>query len=71
MALKGKVEALRTEVEAHRERERALLAAALSNAQMGALADRLEALGLADIARGEQRNGDDLIGHIIEARRQA
>ena len=67
--LLAKVADLRTEVEAHRERERALLAAALFAEQIGALTERLEGLGLTEITRGEQRNGDDLIGHIIEAAR--
>lgn len=68
-ALKGEVEALRTEVLAHRERERALLAAARTDEQMAALADQLAGLGLADIARSEQRNAGDLIGHVVEAGR--
>jgi SAM-dependent methyltransferase len=67
-ALMGKVDALRIEVEAHRTRERALLEAARSREQMAALARQLESLGLAGIERGEQRNGADLIGHVIEAR---
>jgi SAM-dependent methyltransferase len=68
-ALQSRIDDLRTEVEAHRERERALLAAALSAEQMAALADRLSSLGLTDISRGEQRDSGDLIGHVIEARR--
>ena len=65
-ALKAKVEQQRTEVEAHRERQRALLGAALSADQMAALAERLKSLNLVDITRTEQRNGGDLIGHVIE-----
>ena len=67
--LQANIADLGTEVEAHRERERALLAAALSSDQVGALAARLAELGLAAIRRDEQRDGDDLIGHIIEAAR--
>ena len=67
--LQAKVEALRTEAEAHRERERALLDAAQSGEEMAALAERLETLGLVEITRGQQRNGADLIGHVIEGRR--
>ncbi|MCL6684624.1 class I SAM-dependent methyltransferase [Sphingomonas alba] len=63
----SKVDALRLEVEAHRERERALLGAALSADEMGEMAERLDALGLRQIKQGEQRNGDALIGHVIEA----
>lgn len=66
--LLAKVGDLRVEIEAHRERERALLAAALSAEQLAALGDRLAELDLTDITRGEQRNGSDLIGHVIEAR---
>ena len=68
-ALLGKVEALRIEIEAHRERERALLAAARSGAEMAVLAKSIEDLGLTDLSRSEQRDGSDLLGHVIEARR--
>jgi SAM-dependent methyltransferase len=64
-----KVEALRTEVADHRERQRALLAAARSSEQMDELAGRLVEIGLTDIARGEQKDGGNLVGHVIEARR--
>lgn len=67
--LQAKIDDLRTEITDHRERQRALLAAALSAEQLGALAKRLAALGLSDITRGEQRDDGDLIGHIIAARR--
>ena len=69
-ALNGKVAALRAEIDAHRERERALLAAARSDEEMAALAGQLEVLGLTDIVRGDQSNGGDLIGYVVEARRQ-
>jgi len=65
--LLAKVEELRAEVEAHRERQRALLAAAMSAAQMTALGKRLESLGLTGVTHGEQRNGEALIGHLIAA----
>ena len=66
-ALEGQIQALKAEVEAHRERERALLAAALSGEQMAALTQPLNDLGLADVTLGEQRDGDRLVGHVIEA----
>jgi SAM-dependent methyltransferase len=69
-ALLAKVDDLRTEVEAHRERERALLAAALSAAQVGALAKRLESLGLIEVTRGEQSDGDNVIGYVIEGEKR-
>ena len=67
--LQVKIGDLRGEIEAHRERERALLAAALSAEQIASLAEQLALLGLTDLALGEQRNGGDLIAHVIEARR--
>jgi SAM-dependent methyltransferase len=63
------IDALHEEIAAHRERQRALLAAARSAKQMAALTTKLENLGLADITLGEQRDGGSLIGHVIEARR--
>lgn len=68
-ALQARIEDLRTEIADHRERQRALIAAALSAEQMTALADRLAELGLTDITRGEQRAGGDLLGYVIEALR--
>lgn len=70
-AIEAKLGDLRTAVEAHRERERALLAAALTAAQMAELSERLASLGMTDVIVGEQRNGDALLGHVIEARRIA
>jgi SAM-dependent methyltransferase len=67
-AIAARLSDLSLEVEAHREREKALLAAARSSGQMAALAKRLQALGLGEVALGEQRNGDNLIAHVIEAR---
>ena len=69
VALVAKVTDLRAEVEAHRQRQRALLAAALSTEQIAALAERLTSLGLTQVTIGEQRDGGDFIGHVIEARR--
>ena len=67
--LLAKVAALRTEIEAHRERERALLEAALSAEQVAAIREGLQQLGLTHVACAEQSDGDDLLGHIIEATR--
>jgi hypothetical protein len=69
-ALHAKIADLRIEVDAHRERERALLAAALSADQIGGLAERLEALGLTAIHRSEQRDDGALIGHLIEGEKR-
>jgi SAM-dependent methyltransferase len=66
-ALFMQLNALREEIDAHRERQRALLAAALSARQMVALAKRLGSLGMTDVKLGEQRDGVRLIGHVIEA----
>ena len=63
------LDALREEIAAHRERQRALLAAALTGKQMAALARKLEGLGLTGVTLGEQRDGDRLIGHVIEGHR--
>lgn len=62
------LDALRDEIAAHRERQRALLAAALSAKQVAALGRRLEKLGLAEVSQGEQRDGEALVGHVIEGR---
>ena len=55
------------EIRAHRDRQAALLAAARSLDDMHRLGDRLAELGLTTITFGEQRDGTDLIGHVIEA----
>ena len=70
-ALVAKANDLREEIAAHRERQQALLAAALSAGQITQLADRLGELDLAGIATGEQRDGANLIGWTVEARRPA
>jgi len=67
--LHAKLDDLQLEIEAHRERQCALLAAARSADQMAALSQQLESLGLTGVALGEQRNGEALIGHVIEASR--
>jgi SAM-dependent methyltransferase len=67
-ALQSRIADLATEVADHRERQRALVAAALSADQVQALAERLSQLGMTGIARSKQRDGDDLIGYVIEAR---
>ena len=58
-----------SEVTAHRDRQAALLAAARTKGQMTAIGAALATLGVTDITHGEQRDGADLIGHVIEARR--
>lgn len=58
---------LQDEITAHRDRQSALLAAARSLDQMKQIGEQLSALGLAAITHGEQRDGTDLIGHVIEA----
>ena len=62
-------ENLHAEITAHRDRQAALLSAALSTKQMAELGTMLAAQGLTAIAHAEQRDGDDLIGHVIEATR--
>ena len=63
-------ENLHAEITAHRDRQAALLSAALSTNQMAELGTMLAAQDLTAIAHGEQRDGDDLIGHVIEATRR-
>jgi ubiquinone/menaquinone biosynthesis C-methylase UbiE len=67
--LQARITDLCAEVEAHRERERALLAAALSRDELTELVDQLADFGLSAIKLSEQRDGGELIGHIIEGRR--
>ena len=67
--LPATAENLHAEITAHRDRQAALLSAALSTNQMAELGTMLAALGLTAIAHGEQRDGADLIGHVIEATR--
>ena len=65
----GWARALHDDISAHRERQRALLNAALSADALAGLAKRLQALGLSEVVTGEQRDGGDLIAHTIAARR--
>lgn len=67
--LPATAENLHAEITAHRDRQAALLSAALSTNQMAELGTMLAAQGLTAIAHGEQRDGADLIGHVIEATR--
>lgn len=60
---------LRDEIAAHCGRQRALITAALTRDQLEAIGTALESLGLTDVTLGEQRDGSDLIGHIVEGRR--
>ena len=58
---------LDAEIRAHRDRQSALLNAAQSLDDMHRLSDRLTQLGMTATTHGEQRDGTDLIGHVIEA----
>jgi hypothetical protein len=58
-----------SEVTAHRDRQTALLAAARTKGQIAEIGAALKLLGLTDISHDEQRDGADLIGHVIGARR--
>jgi SAM-dependent methyltransferase len=66
-AISSKLDDLQSEIEAHRERERALLAAALTREQLKAMTGCLASLGLTAVALSEQRDGEALLGHVIEA----
>lgn len=57
------------EVTAHRDRQAALLTAARTAAQIAEIGTRLATLGFTDIRHSGQRDGADLIGHVIEGRR--
>ena len=59
----------RAEILAHRDRQSALLAAARSLEDMHRLGARLTAFGLTAVTYSDQRDGADLIGHVIEATR--
>jgi SAM-dependent methyltransferase len=60
---------LTAEIAAHRARQAALLVAARTDEQMAAIGAMLEALGVTAVTRGEQRDGADLIGYTLDARR--
>lgn len=68
-SLLTRLDALDEEIAAHRSRQRALVAAALSTRQLAALARRLEKSGLEEVTTADQRDGAALIGHVLEARR--
>lgn len=68
-ALLTTAQQLHAEITAHRDRQAALLAAACSTAALVELGMKLATRGMTAITLGEQRDGADLIGHIIEARR--
>lgn len=61
-----KVREVRTEIEAHRIRQRALLDAAVDRARLGEIAARLESLGLANVATSELRFGEAFLGYVVE-----
>jgi SAM-dependent methyltransferase len=63
--LLDKVEEIRLEVEAHRLRQRALVAAAVSRQELKKIASDLERLGLESVETSEARAGDRLLGYII------
>ena len=56
-----------TEIRAHHARQSALLASAQSLDEMQQVGRHLAHLGLTNITHSEQRDGADLIGHVIEA----
>lgn len=58
---------LEGEVRDHRARQRALVRAALSRDKVEAFAARLAEDGLTNISVGEQRRGDELLAHVLEA----
>ena len=68
-ALAATAELLVSEIRAHHDRQSALLAAAQSLDAMHRLAARLVSVGMAEVIHTEQRDGADLIGHVIEAHR--
>jgi hypothetical protein len=45
-----------------------LVAAAQTSEQITALEERLRRAGLTAVEVGEQRDGDDLLGHLVEGR---
>ncbi len=67
--LAATAQSLTDEIVAHRARQAALLAAARTGRQMRDIGATLMALGLSGIVHDEQRDGADLIGHVIEASR--
>jgi SAM-dependent methyltransferase len=66
--LLAKVEQVESEIRAHRGRLVALVEAALDAAEAKALAGRLRASGATEADSSPLHNGDELIGHVVEAR---
>lgn len=64
-----KVEELRAEVDAHRARSVAMVDAAISRDRAAEIAGRLGEHGLAGVTFGDQRDGEALLGYVIEAAR--
>ena len=60
---------LNAEIVAHRARQWALLSAARAADQMAGIGAMLEGLGLITVVHSEQRDGADIVGHVISARR--
>ncbi len=67
--LLDKVEEVRSEISAHRERQLALVSVAMTTDAMGDLADRLLQLGWLDSRWTEQRVGEKLIGYTVEGKK--
>jgi SAM-dependent methyltransferase len=65
--LLAKVEEVRLEIDAHRQRQIALVEAAVSSARMKEIAGQLGELGMTDAACTDQRAGVELLGYVIEA----
>ena len=65
--LLGKVDELRTEVEAHRARSVAMVDAAVTRDGCAAIVDRLGELGMTDVMVGNQSDAEGLLGYVIEA----
>jgi SAM-dependent methyltransferase len=63
------LEELATQVRDHRDRQRALLGASVSLGQVDDFCSQLKGGGFAHISTLEQRRDDELLGHVIEARR--
>jgi SAM-dependent methyltransferase len=64
--LLGKAAEVRTEIEAHRIRQRALLDAAVSAETLGGIAAQLESLGLEGVETSEVRSGEAFLGYVVE-----
>lgn len=63
--LLDKVEEIRSEINAHRARQRALVDAAVTKAQVAEIAETLKLLGVAGIEFGQQQFSGALVGHVI------